>query len=150
MNPATLFSHAAVSHLMLMALVAMIRLPRLAGGCSAPHVPSRTIAICPSTTARVSRTTKSILGMPMCVLTMLTGTSLYFPVGKDARSMNICCRGTIQHSVWMHGSRGHGVSQGEFLIAFASSVRRMGTHGAAHTWPSHCLRIPSMHACPHR
>ena len=76
-----MFSNAQ-PYLMLMALVAMMRLPRLAGGCSAPHVPSRTIAICPSTTALVSRTTKSMLGMPMCVLTMLTGTSLYFPVGE--------------------------------------------------------------------
>lgn len=60
---------------------ATMKLPSRAGGLSAPHVPSLTMAICPATAARASLTTKSMLGMPMRVVTMDTGTPSYRPVG---------------------------------------------------------------------
>jgi hypothetical protein len=44
-------------------------------------VPSRTIAMGPSMTARLSLTTKSMLGMPMSVVTMLTGVAPKVPAG---------------------------------------------------------------------
>jgi hypothetical protein len=47
---------------------------------SRPHVPRRMMAIGPSTTARVSRTTKSIMGVPMPVLTIDTGAPRTSPV----------------------------------------------------------------------
>lgn len=55
-----------------------------AGACTEPQVPSRRSAMGPETTARHSRTTKSMLGMPMCVVTMLTGTPLYRPAWVTA------------------------------------------------------------------
>jgi hypothetical protein len=45
---------------------------------SRPHVPRRMMAIGPSTTARVSRTTKSIMGVPMPVLTNCPCTTVMF------------------------------------------------------------------------
>ena len=48
------------------------KLPRPAGGCTAPHVPSLTIAMEPSTMAWHSLITKSMLAIPIMVLTMLT------------------------------------------------------------------------------
>lgn len=62
---------------------ATIKLPKRAGGRSAPHVPRRTIAIWPLTAARASRTTKSILGIPMSVVMMDTGTPSNSPAGKQ-------------------------------------------------------------------
>lgn len=47
---------------------------------SPPHVPKRTIAIGPSTTARASRTTKSIIASPMPVATIDTRTPRNDPV----------------------------------------------------------------------
>lgn len=47
--------------------------PSFPGGCTTPQVPSLTMAICPSTTARHSLTMKSMLDMPMRWLMMLTG-----------------------------------------------------------------------------
>lgn len=63
-----------------------MKLPRVAGGRSAPHVPSRTIAMCPLTAARASRTTKSMLGMPMSVVIIDTGTPSNRPVGQQGQS----------------------------------------------------------------
>jgi len=54
--------------------------PRCAGGCRAPHVPRRMIAKGPLTTAWHSRMTKSMLAIPIMVLTMLTGLPCNLPI----------------------------------------------------------------------
>jgi hypothetical protein len=59
-----------------------MKLPRRAGGRRAPQVPSRTIAMCPLTAARASLTTKSMLGMPISVVMMDTGTPSNSPAGN--------------------------------------------------------------------
>jgi hypothetical protein len=58
-----------------------MKLPRRAGGRSAPQVPNRTMAMCPLTAARASLTTKSILGIPMSVVMIDTGTPSKSPAG---------------------------------------------------------------------
>lgn len=52
---------------------ATMQSPRWAGRRTAPHVPSLMMAIGQGMTAWHSRTVKSMFGMPICVLTMLTG-----------------------------------------------------------------------------
>ena len=59
-----------------------MKLPKRAGGRSAPHVPNRTTAMSPLTAARASRTTKSMLGIPMSVVMMDTGTPLNVPAQR--------------------------------------------------------------------
>lgn len=59
-----------------------MKLPKHAGGRSAPHVPNRTTAMLPLTAARASRTTKSMLGIPMSVVIMDTGTPLNMPAQR--------------------------------------------------------------------
>lgn len=100
-----------------------MKLPRRAGGRSAPHVPSRTTAICPVTAARASLTTKSMFGIPISVVMMDTGT----PSNRPAVGWLVGCGGLSVYTGCQQPRKGRG-RQGARGQGWHQPNRKSGEH----------------------